>query len=64
MIWHYAWFNTYRVVGPEASPDLALSPEQVHRVRSFVVRMRNEKPIAFVDAYWDDKGQALCPVPA
>jgi hypothetical protein len=23
--------------------------------------MRNEKPIAFVDAYWDDKGQALCP---
>ena len=20
-----------------------------------------EKPIAFIDAYWDDKGQALCP---
>lgn len=58
---HYAWFHTYRAVGPDASPDLALTPEQIVAVRRFVVRMRNEKPIAFVDAYWDDKGQALCP---
>ena len=58
---HYAWFHTYRAVGPDASADLALTPEQIVAVRRFVVRMRNEKPIAFVDAYWDDKGQALCP---
>jgi len=58
---HYAWFHTYRPVGPDANPDLALTPEQVVATRRFVVRMRNEKPIAFVDAYWDDKGQALCP---
>ncbi|MAE75975.1 MAG: radical SAM protein [Planctomycetes bacterium] len=58
---HYAWFHTYRPVGPDANPDLALTPEQVVATRSFVVRMRNEKAIAFVDAYWDDKGQALCP---
>jgi MoaA/NifB/PqqE/SkfB family radical SAM enzyme len=58
---HYCWFHTYRVVGPDASPDLALTPEQVLRVRRFAVEMRNEKPLAFVDAYWDDKGQALCP---
>ncbi|MHC5064094.1 MAG: radical SAM protein [Planctomycetota bacterium] len=58
---HYAWFHTYRPVGPDANPDLALTPEQVIATRQFVVRMRNEKPIAFVDAYWDDKGQALCP---
>ena len=58
---HYAWFHTYRAVGPDASPELALTPEQIVAVRRFVVRMRNEKPIAFVDAYWDDKGQALCP---
>jgi MoaA/NifB/PqqE/SkfB family radical SAM enzyme len=58
---HYAWFHTYRVVGPNANADLALSKDQVLDVRRFVVRMRNEKPIAFVDAYWDDKGQALCP---
>ncbi len=58
---HYAWFHTYRPVGPDATPELALTPAQVVDMRRFVVRMRNEKPIAFVDAYWDDKGQALCP---
>jgi MoaA/NifB/PqqE/SkfB family radical SAM enzyme len=58
---HYAWFHTYRPVGPDAHADLALTPEQLVEVRRFVVRMRNEKPIAFVDAYWDDQGRALCP---
>lgn len=58
---HYCWFHTYRAVGPDAAPELALSPEQLRRVRRFAVEMRNERPIGFVDAYWDDKGQALCP---
>jgi len=58
---HYTWFHTYRAVGPDAAPELALTPEQVRTVRQFAVEMRNEKPIGFVDAYWDDKGQALCP---
>jgi MoaA/NifB/PqqE/SkfB family radical SAM enzyme len=58
---HYTWFHTYRPVGPDATPELALTPDQVLRVRRFAVEMRNVKPIAIVDAYWDDKGQALCP---
>ena len=58
---HYAWFHTYRVVGPKPNPELALTSEQLIATRRFVVRTRNEKPIAFVDAYWDDQGQALCP---
>lgn len=58
---HYCWFHTYRAVGPEAAPDLALTSEQVVAVRRFGVRMRKEKPIGFVDAYWDHEGQALCP---
>lgn len=58
---HYAWFHTYRPVGPDAAPELALRPDQVLKVRRFVVQMRKIKPIGFVDAYWDDKGQALCP---
>jgi len=58
---HYAWYHTYRVVGPVPNEQLALSPEQVLKVRRFVMSMRNRKPIALVDAYWDDKGQALCP---
>ena len=58
---HYAWFHTYRPVGPDAKPELALSPEQVLFVRRFVVEMRKKKPIGLIDAYWDDKGQAVCP---
>jgi MoaA/NifB/PqqE/SkfB family radical SAM enzyme len=59
---HYAWYHTYRPVGENASPELALTPEQVLHVRRFVVRMRTKLPLALVDAYWDDRGQALCPM--
>jgi MoaA/NifB/PqqE/SkfB family radical SAM enzyme len=58
----YAWFHTYRVVGPNPAPELALTPEQVHRLRGFIVTMRRTLPIGIVDAYWDDKGEALCPM--
>jgi MoaA/NifB/PqqE/SkfB family radical SAM enzyme len=59
---HYAWFHTYRVVGPKPAPELALRPEQVLAVRRFIVKMRAQLPIGIVDAYWDDKGEALCPM--
>ena len=59
---HYAWYHTYRPVGDQPTPELALTPEQVLHVRRFVVAMRAKLPIALVDAYWDDKGQALCPM--
>jgi MoaA/NifB/PqqE/SkfB family radical SAM enzyme len=59
---HYVWFHTYRVVGPNPAPHLALSPEEVLKVRRFVVEMRSRLPIAIVDAYWDDRGEALCPM--
>ena len=59
---HYVWFHTYRPVGPHASTELALTPEQIVAVRRFMVRMRSQLPIAIVDAYWDDQGEALCPL--
>jgi hypothetical protein len=59
---HYVWFHTYRAVGPKANPALSLTPEQIVQVRRFVVQMRSRLPIAIVDAYWDDKGEALCPM--
>jgi hypothetical protein len=59
---HYAWFHTYRVVGPKPASHLALTPDQVVQIRKFVVEMRSKLPIAIVDAYWDDKGEALCPM--
>ena len=59
---HYVWFHTYRVVGPNPADHLALSPEQVLNIRKFIVSMRAKHPIGIVDAYWDDKGDALCPM--
>jgi MoaA/NifB/PqqE/SkfB family radical SAM enzyme len=59
---HYAWYHTYRPVGPQPSVQLALSPEQIVQVRKFVVEMRTKLPIAIVDPYWDHNGEALCPM--
>lgn len=59
---HYVWYHTYRPVGPKMNPALALRPEQLVRVRKFVVEMRAKVPIAIIDAYYDHKGEALCPM--
>ena len=57
----YTWFHIYRPVGPESTVDLALTTQQQRQARQFVVDMRCEKPIIFIDAYYDADGQALCP---
>ncbi len=57
----YMWYHTYRPMGPDASPELALSPEEQLRIRNFVVDMRVKKPIGIIDAYYDAEGKALCP---
>ena len=57
----YCWFHVYRPVGPDAKPELALTPAQQLQARQFVVDMRASKPIGIIDAYYDGRGQALCP---
>jgi MoaA/NifB/PqqE/SkfB family radical SAM enzyme len=59
---HYAWYYTYRPVGPNPSPHLALTPNQMLQVRRQVVGLRKQLPIGILDAYWDDQGAALCPM--
>jgi MoaA/NifB/PqqE/SkfB family radical SAM enzyme len=58
---HYVWFYTYRPVGPDPAPELALTEEQIVAARRFNLDIRNRYPIGVIDAYWDDRGQALCP---
>ena len=58
---HYVWYHTYRPVGPMPNLQLALRPDQLVRVRKFIVEMRAKVPIAMIDAYYDDRGVALCP---
>src|SRR2546425_4957466 len=59
---HYVWYHTYRPVGPKMNPQLALRPEQLVRVRKFVVEMRARMPIAIIDAYYGHDGHSLCPM--
>ena len=59
---HYAWYHTYRPVGPKMNMQLALRPDQLVRVRRFVTEMRAKMPIAIIDAYYDGRGEALCPM--
>ena len=57
----YTWFHVYRPMGPDATTELCLTPEQQRRARQFVVDMRAKKPIVIIDAYYDGEGRALCP---
>jgi MoaA/NifB/PqqE/SkfB family radical SAM enzyme len=57
----YMWYHVYRPIGPNATPELALTPAQQLEARKFVVEMRAKKPIIIIDAYYDGEGQALCP---
>ncbi len=59
---HYVWYHTYRPVGPKPNFQLALTADQLVRVRRFVVGMRAKMPIGIIDAYYDHRGQALCPM--
>jgi MoaA/NifB/PqqE/SkfB family radical SAM enzyme len=59
---HYVWYHSYRPVGPKPNFDLALTPEQLVRVRRFIVEMRAKMPIAMIDAYYAHDGTALCPM--
>jgi MoaA/NifB/PqqE/SkfB family radical SAM enzyme len=59
---HYVWYHSYRPVGPQMNGQLGLTPEQLVRVRKFVVEQRAKAAIAIIDAYYDGNGKALCPM--
>ncbi len=61
---HYAWYYCYRPAGPDPAPELALSKDQVARLRRFLVETRAKAPLLLVDTYWDHQGRALCPAAA
>ncbi len=58
---HYIWYYIYRPAGALPSPELALSTEDILRLRRFTVDIRSKAPLLVVDAYWDHQGRAFCP---
>ncbi len=57
----YLWYYIYRPVGENPSLELALSKEEIQKLREFMVNARSEFDIAIIDAYWDENGNGLCP---
>src|SRR5947209_1935133 len=45
----YTWFHVYRPMGPDACPDLCLTPEQQIPARRFAVDTPATRPILIVD---------------
>jgi MoaA/NifB/PqqE/SkfB family radical SAM enzyme len=58
---HYLWYYIYRPAGAEPKTENALEKEQIIHLRRFIAEQRNTAPLQLIDAYWDDKGNALCP---
>lgn len=57
----YLWYYIYRPVGKDATVELALSKEEIEKLRTFLVDARTKYDIVIVDAYWDQNGKGLCP---
>lgn len=57
----YVWYYIYRPVGASPNPELALDASEIKRLRRFLVDSRDTAPLLVIDAYWDDKGRAICP---
>jgi len=59
---HYVWFYIYRPSGQDPNFEDALDDGQVRQLRQFMVDERKRcKSAVIVDAYWDHKGEAVCP---
>ena len=58
---HYIWYYIYRPCGSEPDFDNALGEEQILALRRFIVAQRRKARIIIIDAYWDARGNAVCP---
>lgn len=57
----YLWYYIYRPSGENPCYDLALSQEEILRLRTFLVEGRKKYPIVLIDSYWGANGEPFCP---
>ncbi|MBN1821116.1 MAG: radical SAM protein [Prolixibacteraceae bacterium] len=57
----YLWYYIYRPVGENPTVELALSSDEILKLRKFMVEARSKFDIVIIDAYWDEDGNPLCP---
>lgn len=57
----YLWYYIYRPTGENPHNELALSPEEILRLRQFLVVGRTKYPLVLIDSYWGADGEPFCP---
>lgn len=57
----YIWYYIYRPVGESPNYELALSNEEIVRLRQFLVDGRMKYPMVLIDSYWRADGEPFCP---
>jgi MoaA/NifB/PqqE/SkfB family radical SAM enzyme len=57
----YLWYYIYRPTGENPHYELALSPEDILRLRHFLVDGRIKYPMVLIDSYWGADGEPFCP---
>ena len=57
----YLWYYIYRPTGEDPHYELALSPEEILRLRHFLVDGRIKYPMVLIDSYWGTDGEPFCP---
>ena len=57
----YLWYYIYRPTGEDPHYELALSSDDILRLRVFLVEGRTKYPIVLIDSYWGADGEPFCP---
>ena len=57
----YLWYYIYRPSGENPHYELVLSPEDILRLRQFLVDGRIRYPMVLIDSYWGADGEPFCP---
>ncbi len=57
----YVWYYIYRPVGESPNYELALSQDEIFRLRNFLVDGRMKYPMVLIDSYWRADGEPFCP---
>ena len=57
----YIWYYIYRPAGDKPNYELALSADEITRLRRFLVEGRKRLPVVLIDSYWRADGEPFCP---
>ena len=57
----YLWYYIYRPTGENPHYELVLSPDEILRLRKFLVDGRTKYPLVLIDSYWNANGEPFCP---